>query len=51
MLFKVHLFHVLRYMEDTGYTGLMGISEEVALELGEGLADLDLSDPANVETV
>lgn len=36
-------------MEDAGYTGLMGISEEVAVELGE--EQVDLSDPANMETL
>lgn len=51
MLFKAHLFHILGYMEDTGYTGLMRISEEVAVELGEEQVDLDLSDSANVETL
>lgn len=34
-------------MEGRGDTGLMGISEELALELGEKRVDLDLSDPAN----
>lgn len=38
-------------MEDTGYTGLMRISEDVAVELGEEQVDLDLSDPTNVETL
>lgn len=51
MLLKAHLFHILRYMEGRGDTGLMGISEELALDLGEERADLDLSDPANVDTL
>lgn len=38
-------------MEGRGDTGLMGISEELVLELGEERADLDLSDPANVDTL
>ena len=35
VLFKARLFHILGYMEATGYTELIRISEVAAVKLGE----------------